>query len=369
MMTHEQYLTTKRFPALDGVRAIAAVLVVVFHYGGPTLIRANGWIGVHLFFVMSGFLITTLALREEDRNGRASLANFYIRRAFRILPVYYVILAMIVVFIYLRGALHTSGIIGALPWNLTFMGEFHQMTMFGQAWTLGVEQKFYVLWPLLAFAIAGLGFVKRLSLALGLVTMLIVLVTMIPYASAFASIVVGCALAIALHYRKGFAALRVFTHPAVGIVIAVLLVAVQMYVFEIGEFLNDEGNVYTVLGYVVLAALLVPSLVAGGSPLTWVLSRAPMRWIGERSYALYLVQQLVAAVVAAALPQFGPHRALTAVAVTIAGLLVADVLYRWVELPMIELGRRIIARRAQRRASRETTPEAAALRPAPAPVG
>jgi peptidoglycan/LPS O-acetylase OafA/YrhL len=76
----------------------------------------------------------------------------------------------------------------------------------------------------------------------------------------------------------------------------------------------------------------------------------------------------VAAVVVAALPQFGPHRALTAVAVTIAGLLVADVLYRWVELPMIELGRRIIAHRGQRRATVEATPKAVP-QPEPAPVG
>lgn len=366
MMTHEQYLATKRFPALDGVRAIAAVLVVVFHYGGANWARANGWIGVHLFFVMSGFLITTLALREEDRNGRASLANFYIRRAFRILPVYYVIVAMIVVFIYLRGEIR-PGFWAGLGWNVVFMGEFHPMALFGQAWTLGVEQKFYILWPLLAFAIAGLGFAKRLGLALGLVTMLLVLVTVIPYASAFASILVGCALAIVLHNRRGFAVLRVFTHPAVGLVVAAVLVAVQMYVYDIGALLHDEGNVFTVFGYVVLAALLIPSLVAGG-PLAWVLSLPPMRFVGERSYALYLVQQLVAAVVAAAIPQFGPHRTLTAVAVTLAGLVVADVLYRWVELPMIEVGRKIVNRRARRRASRETAPEAAP-RPEPAPVG
>lgn len=368
MMTHEQYLATKRFPALDGVRAIAAVLVVVFHYGGPNLLRANGWIGVHLFFVLSGFLITTLALREEDRNGRASLVNFYIRRAFRILPVYYVIVAMIVAFVYLRGGFHTSGITKALPWNLTFMGEFHQMTLFGQAWTLGVEQKFYVLWPLLAFAIAGLGFAKRLGLALGLVTVMIVFVSLIPYASAFASIIVGCALAITMHYRKGFKVLRVFTHPVVGLVMAAVLVAVQMYVFEISAFFHDEGSIYTVLGYVVIAALLVPSLVAGGNPLTWALSLAPMRWIGERSYALYLVQQLVAVVVISTFPMFGQQRALTALAVTIVGLLVADLLYRWVELPMIELGRRVIARRQQRRTERRDATEVAPL-PEPVPVG
>src|SRR3954465_11837599 len=84
---------------------------------GPSWVRANGWIGVHLFFVLSGYLITTLALREEARTGRVSLAGFYIRRAFRILPVYYVIIAVIVVFAYFRGmGLRHSGIVAALPW-------------------------------------------------------------------------------------------------------------------------------------------------------------------------------------------------------------------------------------------------------------
>jgi peptidoglycan/LPS O-acetylase OafA/YrhL len=60
----------RRFPALDGLRAIAAVLVVLFHLDGPAILQ--GWIGVHLFFVLSGFLITTLPLREQDRTGRSN---------------------------------------------------------------------------------------------------------------------------------------------------------------------------------------------------------------------------------------------------------------------------------------------------------
>src|SRR3954468_24713856 len=220
MITHETYLATRRFDALDGVRAIAAVLVVVFHYGGPTWTRANGWIGVHLVFVLSGFLITTLALREEARNGRVSLPEFYIRRAFRILPVYYVVLGVVLAFTYLRGVdLRSSSILAVLPWNVAFLAEYRPLPLFGQAWTLGIEQKFYLVWPLLAFGVGALGFVKRLSLSLGLVALLLALLPFLPYAGAYSPILIGCTLAIALHHRKGFAALRVFTHTVAGLVV------------------------------------------------------------------------------------------------------------------------------------------------------
>src|SRR5689334_3129720 len=81
-LSHSEYLALKRFPALDGLRAIAALMVVVFHNQGPDWVQ--GWIGVQIFFVISGYLITTLMLREEDRSGQISFKRFYARRIFRI---------------------------------------------------------------------------------------------------------------------------------------------------------------------------------------------------------------------------------------------------------------------------------------------
>ncbi|WP_326569399.1 acyltransferase [Amycolatopsis rhabdoformis] len=345
-MTHETYLATRRFPALDGVRAIAAVLVVLFHFGGAAWVRANGWIGVHVFFVLSGFLITTLALREEDRSGRVSLKNFYLRRAFRILPVYYVVLGIFVVVEFGRGELRSSGLLGALPWFATFLNEFHVVGVFGVAWTLGVEQKFYLVWPLLAFGIAGLGLAKRFGLALGLVIALVALVPVLPYSGAYASIVIGCAVAIALHHRKSFAVLKPFTHPVAGIVVAAMIVVVQVFFSDITAAIHDDGGVALGTTYAVLVALLLPSLVAGG-PLSRVLALKPLRFIGERSYSLYLIQSIAGWTLAGLVPPLGQPRTLTALGVTAVALLMADLLYRWVELPMIGLGRRVTAKKPE----------------------
>ncbi|WP_091319368.1 acyltransferase family protein [Amycolatopsis tolypomycina] len=362
MMTHDEYLATRRFPALDGVRAVAALLVVVFHYGGPTWTRTNGWIGVHLFFVLSGYLITTLALREEARNGRLSLTDFYIRRAFRILPVYYVVMGVVVVFAYFRGmGLRQSGIVATLPWNVVFLGEYHFMPLYGHSWTLGVEQKFYLVWPLLAFGLGALSFVKRLSLSVGLVAVMLALIPFVQYAGAYSPILIGCTLAIVLHHGKGFAALRVFTRPAVGLLVAATLVTVQIMFKEITAFLHDDGGSITGTGYVLLVALLVPSLVTGRGPLAWTLSLRPMRFVGERSYSLYLVQAVASMAVAGAIPRFATRGTLTAVAVAIVALLAADLLYRWVEVPMIDAGRRIIARRRAKKANPAAEPALATV--------
>ncbi|MGW4484394.1 acyltransferase family protein [Amycolatopsis sp. NPDC004368] len=354
-MSHETYLATRRFPALDGVRAIAAVLVVLFHFGGSAWVRANGWIGVHVFFVLSGFLITTLALRAEDRNGRLSLRNFYLRRAFRILPVYYVVLAIFVVVTFARGELRSSGLLGALPWFATFLNEFHVVGVFGVAWTLGVEQKFYLVWPLLAFGVARLRFARRVSLALGLVVALVALVPVLPYSGAYSSIVIGCTVAIALHHKRGFAVLKPFTHPAAGIVVAAAIVVTQVFFTDLTAALHDDGGVALGTTYAVLVALLLPSLVAGGPPAK-LLSITPLRFIGERSYSLYLIQSIAGWTLAGLVPQLAHPRTLTAVGVTAVALLMADLLYRWVELPMIALGRRVTAKPAKPVPAKEPVP-------------
>ena len=148
-------------PSLDGVRAVAIGLVLVAHLGGTrgfplTADRANffgtGALGVRVFFVLSGFLITGLILREMDRTGTVSLRAFYARRFFRIFPAYYTYLAL-------------TALAVVLGWEVVRPGDlFHAATYtenyhvpfgwpVGHAWSLSVEEQFYLLWPVLLYSV------------------------------------------------------------------------------------------------------------------------------------------------------------------------------------------------------------------------
>jgi peptidoglycan/LPS O-acetylase OafA/YrhL len=117
LLSHSDFRSLRRFPALDGVRAIAVLLVVAAHSRGPgSLHYLAGWNGVTIFFVLSGFLITTLALREEERAGRVFLRGFYVRRVFRILPLYLLVLLLYVPIVRVLGIGDSDKFTQALPY-------------------------------------------------------------------------------------------------------------------------------------------------------------------------------------------------------------------------------------------------------------
>jgi peptidoglycan/LPS O-acetylase OafA/YrhL len=345
--THADYLALRRFPGLDGLRAIAAILVVLFHFGGPQVLQ--GWIGVHLFFVLSGFLITTLLLREHDRTGRVALVDFYLRRAFRILPVYLLVLAVVVVGCLLTGTFHSSGLAAALPLQLTFFNEFTQNNPYGLSWTLGTEQKFYLCWPLLAFAGAA-SRLRRVGGAVsrrggGLAQLPLTLGQASPnWTLGYFSILVGCVVALVLHHPRGYALVRPLTGPRASVVVALAFVGVQLSVGAVAPVLGDwfgvPASVAVTPVYAVACAFLLPAVISGW-PVRRALSTAPLRFVGERSYSLYLVQNVAGAAVALA----GPPAGARPVVVLAVALVMAHVLHRLVELPMIAIGRGVVARR------------------------
>jgi peptidoglycan/LPS O-acetylase OafA/YrhL len=159
------WLLGGRIPSLDGVRAIAILLVLYSHASIPGhstyLIAAvkgrSGFLGVQIFFVLSGFLITALLLREIARRGRVSRSGFYLRRALRILPAYLVYLAVVAVLP--RSA---EDELTGRDWltALTYTVNFHSLPIpwpISHVWSLSVEEHFYLAWPLVmaAASLAG----------------------------------------------------------------------------------------------------------------------------------------------------------------------------------------------------------------------
>src|SRR5580700_11500874 len=137
-----------RIPSLDGLRAISITLVVLSHlvkwkHVSLDVVGSYGALGVHVFFVLSGYLITNLLLREYERTSTVSLRDFYIRRAYRIFPAAFVFLAVVTVLYWPQ-----------MRWYHVAAAVFYVANMdisrpwiFGHLWSLSIEEQFYLLWP------------------------------------------------------------------------------------------------------------------------------------------------------------------------------------------------------------------------------
>jgi peptidoglycan/LPS O-acetylase OafA/YrhL len=140
-------LHVKRIPSLDGLRAISISLVIGGHLANwghaPGFLTQYANLGVRIFFVISGYLITTILLREHVRTGTISVRDFYIRRAYRIFPAAMCFLAVIFVFYWPR--LRGYEILATMFYLANFLP--YRLWILGHLWSLSVEEQFYFLWP------------------------------------------------------------------------------------------------------------------------------------------------------------------------------------------------------------------------------
>lgn len=337
----------RTLPALDGLRAVAALLVVGFHAALGTWPFDTGWAGVPIFFVLSGYLITRLSLADEAGSG-FSFRGFWIRRVTRIVPLYFLAVAAFMLLPFLgAGGGGWSTVGRTLPYYLTFNGEFVQHGPMSVAWSLGIEEKFYLVWPLLAFALLARRS-RRLPLAAAAAAGSLILgaVVMVPNLPGYAGLLVGATVAF-LERRRGWVSNGMpgpLAHPLGG-----WLAAAAATVVLAGANLVDDRAVYLVL--CPLVALLLLHLVYGGSAVTRFLGTTPMRWLGQRSYGIYLIHTLALTVCTKAAPGGLPARSLwVGVGCLVLTLVAADMAHRVVEMPFIRLGRRWSARPGTRRA-------------------
>lgn len=347
VVSYDDFKRARRFQALDGIRALAVMLVLSLHGGDHSDFRLwaiiDGKMGVTIFFVLSGFLITTLLLREQESRGTVSLKAFYVRRVMRLAPLYYLVLCVYILLIFASNLPDTAerraDMLRNLPFFLTYMSEyatFGRFPVFGQAWSLGIEEKFYLAWPSLAFLIlttkrARITAAVILALVLSLFVQLGVFQWL--FGLSYAALFIGCSLALLMNERRPFERVKLlgnrFGQTIVVLVLLVLLL--PPFGFARGSSL-----------YAVASAAVIGSLVIGERSIwTKALNSRVMTYIGRRSYAVYLIHVLATHVVDRT-RIFSAHTATAAIGAYLAilglSLLGAEGLHRLIEGPCIRFG-------------------------------
>ena len=355
-MTYDQYAARKYIPELDGARGFGVLTVIAWHMHDKVWEWLGGTNSVGAFFVLSGYLITWLALREEGKRGAVSLKAFYIRRGCRILPLYYLVLAGYCVIFFVVGYAPDRRAVfaDALPAYLLYLQEIPSMYSvpadgaarpFHQSWSLGVEEKFYLLYPLVVFRLMRGRWAGRvLSTAAGAVGLLVAPAVfpgeLTQCLHPHGKILLGCLLALLLDDRRWFGRLRVLGRPAAAYATAALFLGVH---FTAPYWAGWPFLYAHELAHSVAAVLLLAGVVLGRTVVNPVLEWRPAVFLGQLSYGMYLVHTLCINAAQRVFPA-GTGRLEVAVGglVLATGLsvAVAYALARGFERPMIALGRR-----------------------------
>lgn len=345
--THDAYLGRRTFGSLDGLRAISILGVLFHHTGGSTSTGAwtRGHLGVDLFFVISGFLIVTLLLRERAHTGTISLRAFYARRSLRILPLYYAVL--------LGTFVLTLGSDGAgartyregLPWALLYLTNWHVVQgMLSITWSLSAEEQFYLCWPLVQkhggrLAVPVLVMLLAVCIALQLVHAAQGVPAGLPdflQQASFTPILLGVGLAHLLHRGGSHAVvLRALGARAAAPLCLALLATCVVWPGD------DVDGMHRLLAHLTMTALVASCVIREDHGLAGMLRLRPLAWIGVLSYGIYLLHgpamHLSAALVQP--PARGPAPLHFAVS-TATSIGIAWVSYRWFETPFLRLKQR-----------------------------
>lgn len=348
-------------PGLDGVRAVAIAAVLLFHL--PARVLPGGFLGVDLFFVLSGFLITSLLLEEVSRNRTVDFGQFYLRRARRLLPALGVtlVLSSVLVLTVARDAAaqFRQDAVAALTYTTNWWYVLDDRSYFEvmgrppllqHLWSLAVEEQFYLVWPVLAFlawrrwgrtgvaavavvgAVASTAWMGWLSIATGVPAVADAARVYFGSDSHAMTLMVGAALAVVWRPAR-----LPDTLPLRGqLTLAAAAAASLAGLVGFFVFVNEQSGWLYRGGFLLMAATALPLLVATSHPASVVgraLGTPALRWLGTRSYGIYLFHWPVFLVTRPDLdlPYGGVAAAGTSLALT--GV-IAELSYRFVEMPV-----------------------------------
>jgi len=339
-------LTRTRWPAIDGLRGLAILAVIGGHYK----LHGNGAMGVILFFVISGHVITHSLLEEKSNNGRISFSNFYIRRVGRLVPMIILTCLLSIIFLLITSVPYSTwylGAIGMLTYTVNLMHllglEKNISSYFQYNWSLGFEEQFYLIWPTLVFYTCKNLMRYKLLLSLS-ISLILILSFLINFPTSvygdprnFCAILLGTIVAILIKIfnakhsripnRKKTNRIDVFSI----LVLAFLILNLIGSNFPI-KFLRENGKLTTALCGAILILLIIrnePRL------LIRMLTIRPLVLIGKISYTLYMLNILWFVLLERVIPEFMKRHGLTThVGEAITLFLIAWFTYRKFELPM-----------------------------------
>jgi peptidoglycan/LPS O-acetylase OafA/YrhL len=346
---------------LDGLRAVAVAAVVLYHADVAWI--PGGFLGVDVFFVLSGFLITSLLLVELERTRRLDLGRFYLRRARRLLPALFAVLVvtglLVATVAYDVAAAYRRDLPGALLYfsnwsaivtDTSYFEFIGRPTMLQHLWSLAVEEQFYLLWPVLCWVLFRWGGARRV----GQVALIGALLSTL--AMAVGSVMTGMPLQAdpsRLYYGTDTHAMGVLLGAALAVVwrpgrTSPVLRRQAQVVITLGGILGLVllGWAFTALGeystflyrggFLLVAgtsALVVAAASHRGVPFGAWLGNRPMRWLGRRSYGVYLWHWPLFLVTRPGvdIPLDGPAALVARLALLLG---VAELSYRYLELPV-----------------------------------
>ncbi|HVX23524.1 MAG TPA: acyltransferase family protein [Acidimicrobiales bacterium] len=345
---------SRYLPGLDGIRAIAVLAVIAYHLNFSW--AKGGLLGVGVFFVLSGYLITDLLASEYKRRGGIRLGQFWLKRARRLLPALLVMLFVVTGWITLFDrsqltALRSDLIPGIFYYSnwwfifqhVSYFAQFGPPSPLGHLWSLAIEEQFYLIWPFVV--LAGMKWVhsRRTQIVIVLCAAVASAVEMAVLFAPFHptrvyegtdtrvfALLIGAALALALPrsqaYAKVTAGARRLLDTA-GVVALLGIFAMFWLTTENGAFLYRGGLVLLSL----LTAVLIAVVVHPGARLGLVLGKDPLRWIGERSYGIYLWHYPV---IVLTTPNNAPPNLLRATLQFAASIGLAALSWKFIEQPV-----------------------------------
>jgi len=349
--TFDAFKSGTYFDALDGLRAISILLVLLHHvprFSAPQFLytlQENGRYGVAFFFVISGFLVGTLLLREREKNGRIDLWKFYGRRALRLLPLYYAALVLQAIMVFgLRQytpdnqALFAEKLPAYLFYYSNWLASATQGPFF-QAWSLAVEEQFYLAFGLLLFFTHN-----RTVIVATLAALLVKFFVYEAYGAVDADstfwrvvfsyrepILFGVLAAFVLNWRQGFELCQRGL-DSVMVIISLGLVTsgwLCMHLMRHESFLDAQ------LLYLLMTLMVIGLAIR---PKTAFVNNRLMTHIGKISYSIYLLHMFVIAAVKK-MPG-GESPAVCFLSSTVVVIIVASLVYKYFERPIIAFYKR-----------------------------